>query len=431
MSARWIEKLVVAIATMLCAVPMIWLTNKYAANILYWDQWDFYSAFFKPHNWWAVFSWQHGPHRQGLSFVLLEQFNKLTAWNTRAESFYIAALLIAACGVAVAIKKSLFKQSMGMDILIPLVVLTLTQIETLVGTPNPSHSAFPLLMLMAYVYLSLQSFNWVRGAALASLQLFIIFSGYGFNFVPAMLIVLLIDFKRNKKASAFLLGTLTMSCLEFLGNYHTYNYLGEYKSLSGGAPWSVTHCPPFVFKMYATFFGLDTTPYALLIGAISFFSVAGLFFIHLNRFAASRNKISLAFILLAGMSLTFSMMASLGRTDVASRYMTLLIPGFFAVLIHIGTLRPFYRNFTAAAFALLVLNGSAALIAETPQRATWENLANSKNKWIDCYRKTDNIDGCNEQTGFSVYPNATGTRLKEKLDYLKINHLNLFASGKP
>src|SRR5690348_5420854 len=125
-----------AIITIILSVILLYVTSKYAVNILYWDQWDFYSPLFGEHHWWTLFTWQHGPHRQGISFVLLEQLNKLTNWDSRAESFYIAGILIVSCIVAIAIKKTLFKQKMAVDLLIPLIVLTLTQIETIVGTPN-------------------------------------------------------------------------------------------------------------------------------------------------------------------------------------------------------------------------------------------------------------------------------------------------------
>ena len=31
--------------------------NNYSVNILFWDQWDFYDAFFESHNLWEVFRW--------------------------------------------------------------------------------------------------------------------------------------------------------------------------------------------------------------------------------------------------------------------------------------------------------------------------------------------------------------------------------------
>ena len=37
--------------------------SRYAVNLLFYDQFAFYSPIFDNKNLWQIFSWQHGPHR--------------------------------------------------------------------------------------------------------------------------------------------------------------------------------------------------------------------------------------------------------------------------------------------------------------------------------------------------------------------------------
>lgn len=61
------------------------LINKYSINMLFWDQWDFLGALFENKGPCELFSWQHGPHRQGIGFFLTKIVADLSGWNTRVE----------------------------------------------------------------------------------------------------------------------------------------------------------------------------------------------------------------------------------------------------------------------------------------------------------------------------------------------------------
>jgi hypothetical protein len=128
--------------------------------------------------------------------------------------------------------------------------------------------------------------------------------------------------------------------------------------------------------------------------------------------------------------LLFSANAAIGRACLglfnayAPRYSTLLIPGFLALYFYVLS-QSWYgkRNLILALFVLLLL---PACVHEQRYDLRW--YADGKRAWADCYRRTQNIQYCDQSTNFSVYPAAypASLQLQEKLDYLKQNHLNLF-----
>jgi hypothetical protein len=109
----------------------------------------------------------------------------------------------------------------------------------------------------------------------------------------------------------------------------------------------------------------------------------------------------------------------------SSRYSTLLIPAFLGIYFFLLSKSWFgIRNLVLALWVLLLLPSSLVIpVAEI----NW--YFDGKSQWADCYIRTGNIRFCDERTHFVIYPSsaAAATHLQEKLDYLKQNHLNLFA----
>jgi len=141
----------------MAAVTAIWFIvvlrwwhyiDTYSVNLLVWDQWDLYDAFFKPHSWLELFRWQHGPHRQGIGFFLTGIIADLSGWNTRVEAFAIGAVVFGAMLGALVLKKRLTHTLNWTDLVIGLIFLTPLQYGIFAGIPNPSHGAVPLLLLM-------------------------------------------------------------------------------------------------------------------------------------------------------------------------------------------------------------------------------------------------------------------------------------------
>src|SRR5271169_3470808 len=137
--------IVVATVFLAAASRLMLAVWRYSVNIIFWDQWDFYTPLFNHASLWRIFTWQHGPHREGIGLVLDKFVLESTRWNSRAEALFMAGALCAAAIVALRLKQEVFG-SLGYrdldysDIAIPCLFLTFAQMEALVGEANPSYS---------------------------------------------------------------------------------------------------------------------------------------------------------------------------------------------------------------------------------------------------------------------------------------------------
>jgi hypothetical protein len=69
---------------------------------------------------------------------------------------------------------------------------------------------------------------------------------------------------------------------------------------------------------------------------------------------------------------------------------------------------------------------AATAVANARGYTIMRGFTDGKQRWKACYLKTENIEGCDRETGFLIYP--TSPDLKARLAYLKQYHLNLFAA---
>src|SRR5215470_5105440 len=142
--------LVVSAAVVATSYRLLQAVDRYSVNVLFWDQWDFYTPLFSRASLWRIFTWQHGPHREGIGLVIDKFVLDATRWNSRAEVLFMVAVLIAATLAALKLKERLFGSISYGDLAIPCLLLTFAQMEALVGAPNPSYSAVPELLIALY-----------------------------------------------------------------------------------------------------------------------------------------------------------------------------------------------------------------------------------------------------------------------------------------
>lgn len=411
-------------AALVSALAMFWLTNKFAVNIFFWDEWDFYNAYFKPHNLWQVFSWQHGAHRQGISFVLRGLMDHFSGWNSRVEDFTVFAYLLGAAALALAIKKKLTGALSYRDAIVPVIVLTLSQMEQLVMTGNSSHSACPLFLVMTYCWLWTLERGVAQFVALSLVQFFLVFTGFGITSVPVLLVVLIADIKRHRGGLGILAMTsLVVSVGAFFTNYSMQPMTHDIGLTGSG----VLAYLKFVALMQSAFFGLERTPPALVSGAISFGVLAITFLWNLHRFEMTGNKQNLITTILAGMTITFSFTASAGRIVVgvpeSSRYMTLLVPGFLAMFFQVETFQKIIRFTLWTLLVSVVAHGSYIELARTNEMP-WHHYTDVKANWRACYLADNNADACSQKVGLGVYPDVHV--IESRLQFLKANQLNFF-----
>jgi hypothetical protein len=124
---RYLPPLVIGLVSVYLIERLFFLVDRYAVNIFFSDEWQFNSAtVFEKHTWWQIFTWQHGPHRQGAGGVLAKLLEPQFSWNSRTESFLIAGIVVATMLFALLLKVRISGSLTFYDVTIPLLCLTAT-----------------------------------------------------------------------------------------------------------------------------------------------------------------------------------------------------------------------------------------------------------------------------------------------------------------
>src|SRR5215475_14938378 len=133
----WLPVIAVGAVALVLTERLFLLVSRYAVNIFFSDQWEFSSAtVFERHSWWQIFTWQHGPHRQGLGGLLVKWIEPHFQFDSRIESFLVAGILVLSMLLAVWLKYRIFNCIDYYDAAIPSLVLTATQCEVIFGATN-------------------------------------------------------------------------------------------------------------------------------------------------------------------------------------------------------------------------------------------------------------------------------------------------------
>jgi hypothetical protein len=137
-------------------------------------------------------------------------------------------------------------------------------------------------------------------------------------------------------------------------------------------------------------------------------------------------------VALTGFGLLISAATALGRACYAmefaqsSRYVPYLIPAFLGVYLRVAASRP-VRPRTAAMAAILVSAATAAMWLGPQDRAILHWLSDSKRAWRACYLQREDIRGCDAAANFVLLPTPEQFHMREKMEFLKRNRLNLYA----
>lgn len=419
---------------------LFWFAYRYSVNILYFDQWAFYSPLFNYENLWQLFTWQHGPHRQGIGLILTKFLADSTRWNTKIDSLATVALLSIAMILAFVLKHKLWRSFTLWDLIIPFLFLTLFQYEAIVVVANLSYGAFPIVMVMLYsLILLMPNRKIVRYSILLALNFMLIYTGWGLFMGIITIILLLVEFYISLKTGRDQVVT-GMAVLVAIGSQ--LSFFIDYRidpavSCFGLSTTYIAQYPIFVGLMLSAFFGwhirfLGTLAIpaglALLTIAIYVLAYHGRQIVKQGLYT---NKVSLVITILISYSLLFCMSTAIGRVCTGlqlaqvSRYMTLLVPLFLAIYFHLV-----YLKQTRLSIFILISYIAIASLGSLPLGII-EGIASktyvSKTEWKSCYLQTYDIDSCNQITNFEIYPFKE--QLPEKLEYLKTYHLNLFVDS--
>jgi hypothetical protein len=437
--------LVLTLAVIALGAKFFAFIAAYAVNVFYFDQWDVLSPFFRGDTGMgSLFTAQFAAHRLGLGLVSVKSLYGATHWSTRAESFFIGGCIFAAMLLALILKRCLFGRFAYSDAAIPLIFLSLMQYETFIGASNPAFGAIPLLLVMLYCLALLVPNALLRYGLLLLLDFLLIYTGYGFFMGLITPVVFGLDgYRRLRKTGevslAQSLAGLALAAAA-LGSFFVHYSWTPNVDCFDPAHSRLADYPWFVALMLSAFLG-PRRPVVLvtaggLIGLAVVAAVMGIVswrVLFAGKRSASERSIDLVTAVLLGYGLVYAVSAAVGRVCLglpdaaqAPRYSTLLIPAFLALYFFLLSLPAGMPARIALVSFLLVILPGGVFMADF----AGHKLADGKRAWAACYLRTGDIAQCDRETGFPVYPHPELNGMREKLEYLRRNHLSFFYAMK-
>lgn len=438
----------------------IFAVGRFQVNVPVWDQWDFMNPLFKEQGWWALFDYQHGPHRQGPAFVISSWVLAASHWDMRVQSLWIASLLPLAALLALRLKWRLTGELRSSDAWILLTVLTIGQIESVTFTPNASHSVFPLLVLLAAANLWLNPRPGVRYPLAGLAAVCLIFSGFGI-FGGALLTVLLLGAAiRAAMGGRWREAKLASICLAFAGVgwiVFSFGYRFEPAVVGFRFPWDpLSDYARFIALMLAHPAGtemaaVDSYPiYYLFGGLLTLLSVTVAGAIGWRWIASREEPLEAGVLLmLIGTGLVYAANTAVGRIPcgpafgMQSRYITLLVPLWLAIGCYALSRPRGMRVALLAVVWVIALLPYLYLIHRPVSQwpgslgmtdfllHSMEEETAKKGAWVSVCLKTGDWEEAQAEVGPVIYPYPENTNLSEKLSYLRDHKLSFYSSDDP
>jgi hypothetical protein len=440
MSAARGGQALVAVVFAALAVRLFRLTAQYAVNIFFWDQWDFNDAtLFEHHSIWAIFRFQHGPHRQGLGGVLAAVVDPWFRWNSRSEAFVATGLVVAAGLCMVYLKCRLFGPLSWPDVAIPMIVFTPAQWEAVWNTVNFAHGTLPVLLIVLYCLAWTWRNERAKYALITLLNLATLYTGFGF-FLGLLTPVLLFASYRENRARPAASRIYLLVCIAVSVASLASFFVGYRNDDASGCDTLFSATPleylRFLSLMFATPFAIRGIGLAATVaGAVLLAGVAAIALISWKRVLGGCSEPRARHIVLATLSaysILFCVAATLGRTCTglveahSSRYgsykQLAVLCLFFAILALPA------RRWRVGLAALLVVLLIPSLFMTAHDAEDMTALYELKSGWRECYLSGRAADDCDDDNG-AIYPDPERTHLQRKLDYLRATRQNLFSDG--
>jgi hypothetical protein len=312
-------------------------------------------------------------------------------------------------------------------------LFNLAQVESLIVVPNPAHGAVPLLLAMLYVLAWTIENRRVAYGAMLVCNFFLIHTGFSLFFGAITPLLLLIDawryWRDGKRVRWEPLAALAIALVSLAIFFRGWRFEPSIDCFVFPHPRPLEYVW-FVALMFARFLGITyATEFGVILGGI----IAGFLAWIVARHAIAlirdpiRDHRSLAIVALGSWTLLFCANAAIGRVCAgldgaqASRYATLLIPGYFALYLHLTALAEPLRARLLPVFATILL--TLPIMNWKAEIDFARQYMTGKQQWRACYLSARDTAACDRATSFSVYPTAA---IRERLEYLERNRLNLF-----
>ncbi len=426
---------IIALAFTVLTVRLAMFVERYAVNLIYLDQWDFLNGLFEGADWWTLFRVQHGPQRQGLGNLISAVVLGLSGWNGKVDAAVSAVTMAVAGLAALWLVKRLCGRLRPWDVVVPLLFLTTTPVQTYIVTPNLAHGPLPVLFLMAYgLALTVES-HVQRSVLITGINFLAVNTGFtvllgGITPVALLLLALQPGLRRlDRAAYAIACAASVATAALFLHGFEFVTAVDCYR-FPHERPWEYVS---FVGRMLARPFGVPASllhgeflSTAIALGAAGLTAYAVVRILRGRGGSALWNVIGLFMLF----TLAFAATTAVGRICIgmaaaeSSRYIPYLVPGIFAVYLMLrGGLAPGPTQSLLLALFLI-----ACIAKERTDRIKAEagSESDAKRTWHDCYLRRHDIAACNAEAPRGVYPAPEATRLQQKLDWLEARGYNLF-----
>lgn len=446
---RWLTEYgpagVVAVAFVLFAARLFRLISQYAVNIFFSDQWAFNDAtLFQKHTVWQMFTWQHGPHRQGLGALFAALVEPYLHWNSRTESFVVGGIIVAAAICALWLKKRLYGRFSVFDVLIPALFFVPAQYETLFVTANFAHGPFPLLLIMLYCLAWTCRSSAVKYPLVLAINFVTIYTGFGLLLGAVTPVLLILDYCASapeaRLPKKYLVSAVMVSLASLGSSFIGYKFDAALDCFSP-QPTSPTPYVAYSAFMLAHFFAVPgSATFRLIVGLACLLALLAASATGAWRLLRAQNlnlpeehkKRLLVVVTLTAYCLLFCISTAYGRlcgglwTAQASRYVIYLELGVLGLYVQ-------SLNVRWAPIRRLLLAGLLAAVLAASSHVDREigYFPHIKWRWKRCYLMTEDANLCSQAVGFPIYTHAPeGVHLQEKLDYLKETRQNLYADSK-
>ena len=359
---------------------------------------------------------------------------ELTNLDVRYDSVWIATLLLAATLLALRLKSKMSGPLGLRDAWIPPLCLSLGQFETVVSTPNASHSVLPLALILLAANLWLSPRPAIRYLAGAAIAFNLTFTGFGL-FAGAVIAALLAagvvrhawrrEYRLTWLAAAGL-AVVVLSWVLFSKQDILQTAVEGFRF-----PWTPwTDYLRFVALMLnlPTWHTGASAPHYRMGGVLALVMVAAaarIARIWMKRRPSLNDDV---LVLLMGSSLLFITMTAVGRISLgvtggeASRYLSLMFPGWLAVYLAAGSSR-LARPVAVVCVWLLAIAPYTAMagrpltewpgtfgLSDEPLDVMKRHGA-GKAAWADVFLATGSWEAAQGAVQQPIYPNPAATLL--------------------
>jgi len=430
-AAGWVIACVFAVL----AVRLAFFIDQYAINLLYYDEWDYLNGLFEGADAWTLFRWQHGPHRQGLGNLILAVVLDGTGWNSRAVAVASAVAMVLAGLAALVMVKRVCGRLRSWDVIVPLLFVTTTTVDSYAVTPNLAHGPLPALFLTLYALSLTVGSHATRALLITAINFLAVNTGFTLLLGPITPVVLLLLACQPGLHSRARMAYGAACAASIATAWH---FAHDLRWAPAVDCFEFPHDPPWLYAPYTgriltrpLTLPIDAPPGELAAGGVALLAV-GFALYAACRALRSRGSSTLWNVtaVLAAFTVVFAVATAVGRvclgipTADASRYIPYVLPGLLVGYLVIRCSVPAGRRQSL----LLGLFLLACVLKETSPRSRLEAAYDYdlKRAWRDCYLRTHDIATCNATAGRPVYPAPEATRLQQKLDWLEARRYNLF-----